>query len=181
MSQLTLGGLFEGIGGFPLAASWAGIKPIWSNEIDPFCCKTLNKNFNHEIIQKDIREIGARNLKRVDIISGGFPCQPFSQSGKRKGNKDDRYLWPEMLRVIKELQPSFVVGENVSGLLSMENGETLKRILSDLENEGYNNEVFIIPACAKGASHRRDRLWILAYTNNVGLQGGGRKMEWTAN
>ena len=171
-TKLTLGGLFEGIGGFPLAATWAGIEPVWSNEIDPFCCKVLRKNFKHEIIEKDIREIGKHNLKRSDIVSGGFPCQPFSQAGKRKGKSDDRYLWPEMLRVIKELQPSYVIGENVAGLLSMENGETLKGILSDLEDAGYNNEIFIIPACSIGAWHRRDRIWIVAINTEFKSDGG---------
>jgi len=165
---MTLGSLFAGIGGFELAATWAGIEPIWSNEIDSFCCNVLRKNFEHEIIEKDIREIGRRNLKRVDIISGGFPCQPFSQAGKRKGKSDDRYLWPEMLRVIKELQPPYVIGENVAGLLSMENGETLKNILIDLENEGYNNEIFSISACSVSAWHRRERIWIISNTNSSG-------------
>ena len=104
-NAMTIGSLFAGIGGFELAATWAGIEPLWSNEIDPFACKVLTKNFNHEIIQKDIREIGKHNLQPVDIISGGFPCQPFSQAGKRQGTDDDRYLWPEMCRIIKELRP----------------------------------------------------------------------------
>jgi len=164
---MTLGSLFAGIGGFELAATWAGIEPVWSNEIDKFACKVLRKNFDHEIIQEDIREIGAHNLRSVDIISGGFPCQPFSQAGKRKGKSDDRYLWPEMLRVISELKPSYIIGENVAGLLSMENGETLKGILSDLENEGYNNEIFIIPACGVQAWHRRDRIWIVSTRNDI--------------
>ena len=168
---MRLGSLFAGIGGFELAATWAGITPVWSNEIEPFACKVLNKNFSHEIIQKDIREIGKHNLPAVDIISGGFPCQPFSQAGKRKGTEDNRYLWPEMLRIIRELQPSWVIGENVAGLLSMERGETLKRILADLEAEGYNNEVFIIPACGKGAWHRRDRIWIISDTRHPEPQG----------
>ena len=101
----------------------------------------------------------------IDIITGGFPCQPFSHAGKRKGVADERYLWPEMLRTIRILKPSFVVGENVAGLVSMDNGKTLDAILSDLENEGYQVESFIIPACAIGAWHRRDRIWIIAYAN----------------
>lgn len=163
---MTLGSLFAGIGGFELAATWAGIKPIWSNEIDPFCCQVLRKNFNHRIIEKDIREIGKENLETVDIISGGFPCQPFSTAGKRKGRKDDRYLWPEMLRVISELKPQWVIGENVAGLKSMENGKTLERILHDLEDQGYQTETYIIPACGVQAWHRRDRVWIIAHFNS---------------
>ena len=104
------------------------------------------------------------NFGRIDIITGGFPCQPFSHAGKRKGTDDSRYLWPEMLTTIRILKPSYVVGENVAGLVSMENGKTLDRILSDLENEGYSTEQVVIPACAVGAWHRRDRIWIIAHT-----------------
>jgi DNA (cytosine-5)-methyltransferase 1 len=102
------------------------------------------------------------NIGHIDIITGGFPCQPFSHAGKRKGVADERYLWPEMLRTIRILKPSFVVGENVAGLVSMDNGKTLDAILFDLEDEGYQVESFIIPACAIGAWHRRDRIWIVA-------------------
>lgn len=101
-------------------------------------------------------------IGHINIITGGFPCQPFSHAGKRKGTDDSRYLWPEMLTTIRILKPSFVVGENVAGLVSMENGKTLDRILSDLEDEGYTTEQVIVPACAVGAWHRRDRIWIIA-------------------
>jgi len=112
------------------------------------------------------------NIGRIDIITGGFPCQPFSHAGKRKGTDDSRYLWPEMLTTIRILKPSFVVGENVAGLVSMENGKTLDGILSDLANEGYTTEQFIIPACAIGAWHRRDRIWIVAYNNSIRCNNG---------
>jgi len=165
---MTHGELFAGIGGFGLAAHWAGLETLWANEIDPFAIKVLKKNFpNTKIYEEDIKKIGKHNLPRVDVLSGGFPCQPFSQAGRREGKDDNRYLWPEMLRVIRELQPTYVIGENVAGLLSMENGETLKRILLDLENEGYNNEVFLIPSAGVGAWHRRDRIWIVAHTDNT--------------
>jgi DNA (cytosine-5)-methyltransferase 1 len=123
---------------------------------------------------------GQLSLGHIDIITGGFPCQPFSHAGKRKGVDDSRYLWPEMLTTIRIFKPSFVVGENVAGLVSMENGKTLERILSDLENEGYQTESFIIPACAVGAWHRRDRIWIVA--NRQSQQGssgnnGGKQRE----
>ena len=107
------------------------------------------------------------NIGHIDILTGGFPCQPFSHAGKRKGTDDSRYLWPEMLTTIRILKPTFVVGENVAGLVSMENGKTLDGILSDLANEGYQTEQFIIPACGVGAWHRRDRIWIVAYNNNA--------------
>jgi DNA (cytosine-5)-methyltransferase 1 len=113
---------------------------------------------------------GQLSIGRIDILTGGFPCQPFSHAGKRKGVADERYLWPEMLRTIRILKPSFVVGENVAGLVSMENGKTLDSILADLENEGYQVESFIIPACAVGAWHRRDRIWIVGrriFSNSV--------------
>jgi DNA (cytosine-5)-methyltransferase 1 len=109
-------------------------------------------------------------IGRIDLITGGFPCQPFSHAGKRKGTDDSRYLWPEMLTTIRILKPSFVIGENVTGLVSMENGKTLDGILADLENEGYTTEQFIIPACAIGAWHRRDRIWIVGrriFSNSV--------------
>jgi len=163
---MRLGSLFAGIGGFELAATRAGIEPIWSNELDPFACNVLRKNFKHEIIEKDIRELGKHNLESVDIISGGFPCQPFSHAGARKGKEDDRYLWDEMLRIISDTKPRYVLGENVFGLITMENGETLESILVDLENEGYRTETFVVPACAVGAWHRRDRIWIVAHSNS---------------
>jgi DNA (cytosine-5)-methyltransferase 1 len=112
-------------------------------------------------------------LGRIDILIGGFPCQPFSHAGKRKGTDDERYLWPEMLTTIRILKPSFVVGENVAGLVSMENGKTLDTILSDLEDEGYTIESFIIPACAVGAWHRRDRIWIIGYRYDANSTSNG--------
>ncbi len=165
---MTHGQLFAGIGGFGLPAQWAGIENVWANEIDSFCCKVLRKNFKGlQIYEQDIREIGKHNLESVDIISGGFPCQPFSHAGKRKGKEDDRYLWPEMLRVIQEVKPSWVIGENVAGLKSMEYGKTLERILIDLEDVGYQVETFLIPASAVGAWHRRNRIWIIAFNSNA--------------
>lgn len=132
---------------------------------------------------------GTINIGHIDIITGGFPCQPFSQAGKRKGTDDNRYLWPEMLTTIRIIKPPFVVGENVAGLVSMENGKTLDRILSDLANEGYTTEQFIIPACSVGAWHRRDRIWIIGYRNVSNPNGKGsqrhgglqeRGGQWTA-
>ena len=118
-------------------------------------------------------------IGRIDIITGGFPCQPFSHAGKRKGTSDNRWLWPEMLTTVRILKPAFVVGENVAGLVSMENGKTLDRILSDLENEGYSVESFIIPACAVGAWHRRDRIWIVAHSINGTDRTNGRASRKT--
>jgi DNA-cytosine methyltransferase len=130
------------------------------------------KNFPDAQRFTDIRQFdGSKFRGSVDIISGGFPCQPFSSAGKRGGKSDDRYLWPEMLRVIQEVRPSWVVGENVAGLESMDGGAVLAGILTDLENAGYCPEVYSIPAIAVGAPHRRQRLWIIANTNG----GGGKE------
>jgi DNA-cytosine methyltransferase len=161
------GSLFSGIGGFDLAAQWIGWTNIFQVEIDNYCNKVLEKHFPDVKRFRDIYEFDGTQFRgSVDIISGGFPCQPFSQAGKRQGTKDDRYLWPQMLRIIREVQPAFVVGENVAGLISMENGRTLERIFADLEDAGYRLETFVIPACAVGTWHRRDRIWIVAYCNS---------------
>jgi len=219
-----------------LAAEWAGIKNVWANENDPFCCKVLAKNFpKMTVYEEDIRTLkgiytdtdisnnvgrgqNQTNIRRkleqyeyqgvgksestqesytlpyVDIISGGFPCQPFSHAGKRGGVDDDRYLWPEMLRVIREVRPRWVIGENVAGLESMENGTPFEewiflgmestniirriysrhiyrkrqtfvviQILESLKREGYQVEVYSIPACGVGAWHRRQRIWIVGH------------------
>jgi DNA (cytosine-5)-methyltransferase 1 len=154
------GSLFSGIGGFDLAAEWVGWENVFQVEWDDYCQKVLAKNFPNVKRYGDIKEFKGEHGS-ADIISGGFPCQPFSHAGKRKGEADDRYLWPEYLRVIREIQPTYVVGENVAGLVSMDDGKTLDGILSDLEGEGYETEQFIIPACGVGAWHRRDRIWII--------------------
>jgi DNA (cytosine-5)-methyltransferase 1 len=160
---LSHGSLFSGIGGFDLAAKWLGWKNIFQVEIDDWCRKILAKNFPETKRFVDIKDfIGYEYANTIDVISGGFPCQPFSFAGKRRGKKDDRYLWPEMLRVIATIKPTYVVCENVSGIISLE----LDNVLSDLEAEGYITETFIIPACAVNAPHRRDRVWIIAYTNS---------------
>lgn len=156
--------LFSGIGGFDLAAEWQGWTNIFSCEKDDKANKVLQKNFPNVIHHRDIFELDATQYEgQIDILTGGFPCQPFSLAGKRKGTKDDRHLWPEMLRIIRECKPTYVVGENVFGLVNMDNGKTLESIYLDLEGEGYKVESFIIPACAVQAWHRRDRIWIIAY------------------
>jgi len=161
--------LFAGIGGFGLAGEWAGIETVCQVEIDPFCQKVLEKNFPNAQRYSDIHTFdGAQYAGRVDIVSGGFPCQPFSHAGKRKGNDDDRALWPEMFRVIREVGPRWVVGENVAGLISMDGGRVLAGIIADLESVGYTVEIFTLPACATGAPHRRDRLWIIAHAAHIG-------------
>lgn len=179
---MTTGNLFSGIGGFELAAIKAGLTPVWSNEIDSYCCQVLRKNFTHQIIEDDIRNIGKgrkTELPAVDIISGGFPCQPFSMAGQRKGAEDDRYLWPEMLRIIREVQPRWIVGENVTGILSMDDGRVFEEICNSLESENYSVQSFIIPACAKGAPHKRNRVWIIAKSNRPHEGGASRRLQRT--
>ncbi len=106
--------------------------------------------------------------RAIDLLTGGFPCQPFSVAGKRKGKKDDRYLWPEMLRIIREMEPTWIIGENVRGIVNM----ALDEVLADLESAGYSTTAFVIPACAVNAPHRRDRVWIVAHPSGEGLQRG---------
>lgn len=172
------GSLFSGIGGFDLAAQWMGWENIFQVEWDAYCQKVLAKNFPNVKRYGDIREFdGTKYRGLIDIISGGFPCQPFSVAGNRKGTNDNRYLWPEMLRIIIEAKPKYVVGENVAGILTMENGKTIERILSDMETAGYSTEIFLIPACSVGAWHKRERIWITAYTSNgaSGIEPGSNR------
>ena len=175
-------GLFEGIGGFSLAARWAGWQTPVMVEWNPYCQMVLKKNFPDATIFGDIKQFDGRPYAgQIDIITGGFPCQPFSHAGKRAGTNDDRYLWPEMLRVIQEVGPAWVVGENVAGILSMDGGRVLRGILADLENAGYSPEIFVIPAVGVGAPHRRDRVWIVANAYGINdLKPHGRG-ESTAN
>lgn len=161
-------GLFEGIGGFSLAARWAGWNTPVMVEWNTYCQSVLKKNFPDATIFSDIRNFDGRPYAgQIDIVTGGFPCQPFSTAGKRAGTNDDRYLWPEMYRIIREVAPAWVVGENVAGLLSMDGGRVFAGILADLENAGYRTEVYLIPALAVGAPHRRDRLWIVAHRYDI--------------
>jgi DNA (cytosine-5)-methyltransferase 1 len=150
--------LFAGIGGLDLGLERAGMQCVAQVEIDEFCQKVLQKNFPNVPKFKDVRDVGKHNLPAADLICGGFPCQPHSYAGKRRGKDDDRNLWGEYLRVIREIQPRFVIGENVPGLITT----MLDEVLSDLENVGYTAEAFVIPACAFDAPHRRNRVFIVA-------------------
>ena len=165
MHELTHLSLFSGIGGLDLAAEWAGFTSVGQCEWAPYPTAILEKHWPDVPRWRDIRTLTKESfyertgLRTVDVISGGFPCQPFSVAGKRRGKEDDRYLWPEMLRVISEIRPTWVVGENVAGIVNM----ALDTVLSDLEAIGYACQTLIIPACAVDAPHRRDRCAILAY------------------
>ena len=159
-------GLFEGIGGFALAAQMCGWETKAWVEIDPFCQAVLKKNFKNAIGYSDIKDFDGKPFRgQIDIITGGFPCQPFSVSGKRQGTEDERFLWAEFNRIVTEVQPLVVLAENVGGLLSIQNGMVFERVCTDLENQGYEVQPFVIPACAVGAPHRRNRVWIVAHAN----------------
>lgn len=214
--------LFSGIGGFALAAQWAGFRTVGFCEIEPFAQRVLAKNFGAEVhgtpttesvaqwneeqrrledfgyapreimadaersgitqskgskreqrrrtfdgskkrIYPDIRTLNGKQFAGVSLITGGFPCQPFSCAGKRRGTEDDRHLWPEMLRVIAEARPAWVLGENVAGIINME----LDAVLSGLEGIGYACRPFVIPACGVDARHRRNRVWIVAHAEHA--------------
>jgi len=194
--------LFSGIGGFSLAASWTGeIETVQFVEIDPFCQKVLQKNFKGVPIHDDIKTftyttsircnglpIGGqketeterrlcepkRDIQpRIDILTAGVPCQPASVAGNRKGKSDDRWLWPETFRVIGEVKPTWCILENVPGLLTLDNGLAFEDCCLTLEDEGYEVQSFIIPACAVNAPHRRNRVWIIAHAISYGDVHGG--------
>ena len=196
--------LFSGIGAADLAAEWMGWENAFSCEVDPFCNQVLAYHFPNTRHYGNIKSTDFTEWRgRVDVLTGGFPCQGFSVAGKRRGTGDDRYLWPEYLRVIREVRPAWVVGENVAGLVTMVEqgcgvtvasgsdmfGEgdcvrearrdryVLDRIINDLEREGYTVQPFVIPACAVGAPHRRDRIWIIAHGDAADTRGAGLAAE----
>lgn len=176
--------LFSGIGGIDLAAEWAGIETVAFCEREPFPKKVLRKHWPNVPIYDDVCTLSREVLERdgvigpgraIDIISAGYPCQPFSNAGKRRGKEDDRHLWPEVKRLLSEIRPRWFLGENVAGHITL----GLDDVLSDLESIGYTAQPVVIPACAVGAPHRRDRIFILAYAScelSYGRrrEGGGR-------
>lgn len=186
---MTHASLFSGIGGAEIAATWLGWENLFHCEINPFGCKVLEYWYPNPISYEDITKTDFTEWRgRIDVLTAGFPCQPFSLAGQRKGADDDRYLWPQVVRVIREIRPAWVIGENVAGILTMVqpgeevevgSGSTLfgegdtkrvslrqefviETVCRDLEREGYEVRPFVIPACAVGAPHRRDRVWIVA-------------------
>lgn len=160
---MTVGSLFAGIGGFDLGFERAGFQIRWQVEIDAYCRQVLAKHWPTVERFTDVRACGRHNLATVDVLCGGFPCQPHSQVGRRQGSADERDLWPEFARLIRELEPRWVVAENVPGLLSTEAGRFFGAILGDLAACGYDAEWDCLSASAFGAPHRRDRVWIVAY------------------
>jgi DNA (cytosine-5)-methyltransferase 1 len=172
--------LFSGIGGFSLGLESTGFfETIGFVEKDKFCQKVLKKHWSNINIEEDIRNVKGEKYQ-ADVVTGGFPCQPFSVAGKRKSTADDRYLWDEMLRVIRETKPRWVIGENVEGIVNINEGMVLRQVLNDLENEGFKSQCIIIPASGIGAWHQRKRIWILGYSNNNGSyrsQGNATKQS----
>jgi len=164
---MKVGSLFAGIGGFDLGLERAGMTIVWQVEIDAFVRSILAKHWPEVPKYEDVRAVGAHNLEPVDVIAGGFPCQPHSVAGKRRGAKDDRDLWPEMRRIIEEMRPRWVVAENVPGIRTT----ILDDVLSDLEGLGYSAGAIVVPACAVGAPHIRERVFIVAHANSNGRDG----------
>ena len=191
MNDLTHLSLFTGIGGIDLAAEWAGFRTIGQVEQNSYALRVLRKRFGRTLPRwTDIRDLSADDVRRrtgIDcptLISGGFPCQPFSCAGKRRGKEDDRYLWPEMFRILRELRPAWVLGENVAGIVNME----LESCCADLEGEGYTVRTFLIPACGVGAPFIGYRSFIVATIRDepgkprdgeIGRMGGiGESPPW---
>lgn len=167
---------FSGEGGFDLAAEWMGWNNVAHCEINPFCQTILKYYWPNAKLYKDIREInGSQYRGKVDILTGGFPCQPFSHAGKRKGSDDNRFLWPELLRIIREMQPGWFVGENVPGITTIEQGLVFKQVYTDLENAGYKVWTFNIPAAAVNGWHERKRIWFVAHRDSINGRTG---TEW---
>jgi DNA (cytosine-5)-methyltransferase 1 len=170
---LTVGSLFSGIGGIDLGLERAGMNVIWQSEIDPFACKVLKKHWPEVPNHGDIKEIKWHEIERPDVICGGYPCQPFSTAGKRRGTNDPRHLWPWVREAISELRPKYAILENVRGHLSMGGAQ----VVGDLAQIGYDAEWRIISAASLGANHRRDRIIIVAYPNNAGERTPRRNLD----
>jgi len=179
--------LFSGIGGFSLGLESTGFfKTIAFVEKDNFCQKVLQKNFPNIPIEDEVRNVKGERFK-ADVITGGFPCQPFSVAGKRRGTEDDRYLWDETIRIISEQKPKWFIGENVEGIINIQDGLVFRQIHDDLESEGFEVQSLIIPASGIGAWHQRKRVWIIANSNNNGsyrqkrnetIKSSNQSKEW---
>ena len=170
------GSLFSGVGGFDLAAEWMGWENMFHCEWNEFGQKVLKYYWPKAISYEDITKTDFSIWRgRIDILTGGFPCQPYSTAGKRRGKEDERHLWPEMLRAIREIRPSYVVGENVSGLINWNGGMVFDEVQAELEAQGYEVLPFVLPAAGVDAPHRRDRVWFIAKNTNEDGRGGN---EW---
>ena len=174
---MTHGSLFSGIGGFDLASEWMGWDNKFHCEWEDFPRKVLDYHFPKSISYGDIKQTDFTIWRgRIDILTGGFPCQPYSTAGKRLGKKDERHLFPEMLRAVQEIKPRWIVGENVRGLVNWNEGLVFEEVQADLEAEGYKVQSFLLPACGVGAPHRRDRIWFVAFKDSN--KNGWGSIEW---
>jgi DNA (cytosine-5)-methyltransferase 1 len=175
---LKHGSLFSGIGGFDLAAEWMGWENVFHCEWNEFGQKILKYYWPNAISYGDITQTDFTiHRGNIDILTGGFPCQPYSQAGKRLGKEDDRHLWPEMLRAIQEIQPKYIVGENVLGIVNWNGGLVFDEVQADMENEGYEVIPVVLPACAKNAPHKRERVWFVAYRSDAGTKSMRQERE----
>lgn len=166
---MTHASLFSGIGGFDLAAEWIGWENIFHCEWNPFGQRVLAHHFPNSKSYNDITKTDfSIHAGQIDVLSGGFPCQPYSSAGKRLGKEDERHLFPEMLRTIKEVKPTWVVGENVLGIVNWGGGLVFEEVQTDLENQGYEVQAYILPACGKNAPHKRERTWFIAHSISIG-------------
>ena len=165
------GSLFSGIGGFDLASEWMGWENVFHCEWMPFPRQVLKHHFPNSISYEDITKTDFTiHRGSIDILTGGSPCQPYSMAGNRKGKEDERHLWPEMLRAIREIQAPFIVGENVRGLINWNEGLVFDEIQSDLENEGYEVIPVLLTSYGKNRDHKRERIFFIAYSERQGLQ-----------
>lgn len=172
MNKIQVLDLFSGIGGFSLGLERAGFETVAFCEIDKYCRLVLQKHWKDIKIYSDVREIKkerleAHGIPSPDVITGGFPCQPFSVAGRRQGTGDNRYLWPEMFRIIKEFKPRWIIAENVRGIINIQDGVVFEGVHADLESQNYETQTFIIPAAGVGAPHRRDRVWVVANSRRI--------------
>lgn len=175
------GSLFSGIGGFDLASEWMGWENVFHCEWNEFGQKVLNHYWPQAISYHDITKTDFTiHRGSVDIITGGFPCQPYSMAGKRLGKEDERHLWPEMLRAIREIQPTWVVGENVLGLVNWNGGLVFHEVQADLEAQGYEVQPYVLPAASLNAPHRRDRVWFVAYSKSCADSRDSREVSGEA-
>jgi DNA (cytosine-5)-methyltransferase 1 len=175
---MTHASLFSGISGFDLAAEWIGWNNIFHCEWNPFGQKVLAHHFPNSKSYNDITKTDfSIHAGKIDILTGGFPCQPYSSAGKRLGKADERHLFPHMLRAIKEIKPRWVIGENVRGLVNWGGGMVFDEVCNDLESEGYEVQPFLIPAASVNAPHQRQRIWFIAYANDKGGSTRSRQVQ----
>ncbi len=176
--QMRHGSLFNGIGGFQIAAALMNWENVFSCEIDDFCNRVTKYHFPECKQYYDIKKTSFREYKgKIDILTGGFPCQPFSIAGKRLGTDDDRNLWAEMYRAVQEIQPRWVVAENSDGIISWNGGVAFEQVLVDLETESYEVQPFVLPAAGVNAPHRRNRVFFIAYNPNARVENMRQQRE----